>query len=177
MWPWGHAALGYILYRVYLYYRGETQVRGLAVVVLAIGTQFPDLVDKPLAWTFGILQSGRSLGHSVVTTGVVVGVCWYVARSTGRRYLVSALAVGIYGHLLGDGIYPTIAGDFRHLGFLVWPFVPPVDIESSGGIIAHLLAVEPTPTVLFELGLTCVAVGLWYRDGMPGLRELTSRVF
>ena len=64
MWPWGHLVFGYLLY---LLVRPRAWRNGdrFAVIVLMIGTQVPDIVDKPLAWWFGVLPSGVVSGVSV----------------------------------------------------------------------------------------------------------------
>ena len=48
MWPWEHLAIGYLAYSLLgrLAWRRPPTV-GTAITV-AFGTQFPDLVDKPL---------------------------------------------------------------------------------------------------------------------------------
>ena len=49
MWPWEHLAFGYVLYSLGVRtLRGRTP-RGPPVLVLAVATQVPDLLDKPLA--------------------------------------------------------------------------------------------------------------------------------
>lgn len=41
-------------------------------VVPLYATQLPDLIDKPLAWSVGILPTGRSLAHSLLTASLVL---------------------------------------------------------------------------------------------------------
>lgn len=57
MWPWGHVGAGYLVYTLLRRHTGERPA-GAAVLALAVGTQFPDLVDKPLGWTVGLLPGG-----------------------------------------------------------------------------------------------------------------------
>jgi hypothetical protein len=59
MWPWEHLAVGYLLYSVSCVLWGRYPTR-IGVAALAFGTQFPDLVDKPLGWWLGVLPSGQS---------------------------------------------------------------------------------------------------------------------
>jgi hypothetical protein len=173
MWPWGHAAVGYLLYTSYCRARGR-RPRGLPVVALAVGTQFPDLIDKPFAWTFAVLPSGRSLGHSVLFLALVVVVLWYLT-SVEHDPLVGAFAIGSFAHLFGDALYPAIAGDFVYTRFLVWPLLPVIKYETGQSFLAHLTAIELTPTFGFELLLVVLATAVWYADGMPGLGRLRSR--
>ncbi|AQL43337.1 hypothetical protein BV210_11835 [Halorientalis sp. IM1011] len=170
MWPWGHAAVGYLLYTAYRWFRFDLRPHGVAVVALAVGTQFPDLIDKPLAWQFALLPNGRSFGHSLLVAAVLLAVVWVVARRFDARESVVAFGIGYVGHLFGDALYPALAGDFHYVGFLGWPLIPAIEYDlSSGGFLDHLFALDLGSLALFELGLTVVAVGLWYHHGCPGL--------
>lgn len=103
MWPWGHAAVAYLLYSGWRHAtdRIPTTVPALAVVV---GSQLPDLVDKPLAWTVNVLPNGRSLMHSAVTvTLLTIAIVWY-ARRHNRPEPFYAFALGIWAHLFADAL-------------------------------------------------------------------------
>ena len=50
--PWGHLAIGYLCLSLAIRARWRVPPQGPAVIAVAIGTQLPDLIDKPLAWTF-----------------------------------------------------------------------------------------------------------------------------
>lgn len=168
MLPWGHAALGYLLYRPLLLAdpapdRRPTDAEAL---VLAVGTQLPDLIDKPGAWTFGLIPSGRSVGHSVLVLVPLVALLWVVASPT-RRSLVVAFAVGTGSHLLGDSWSALVAGEFGRLTFLLWPLYP-VEPERGRSFIDFFLSLTPTPTLAVGLVVSAVAVAVWYRDGCPG---------
>ncbi len=173
MWPWGHAAVGYLLYTAYRRSRFDLRPHGVAVVALAVGTQFPDLIDKPLAWQFAILPNGRSFGHSLLIAALLLVVAWLVATRIDANESVVAFGIGYLGHLFGDALYPALAGEFYYVGFLGWPLIPAIEYDlAEGGFLTHLLALDLGPTALFELGLTVVAVALWYRHGLPGLGVL-----
>ena len=60
MLPWGHLAVGYLAYSLAVRVRSGGPPAGLAVAALAVGTQFPDLIDKPLVSWVSVLPSGRS---------------------------------------------------------------------------------------------------------------------
>jgi hypothetical protein len=66
MLPLGHAALGYLLYTVAGRVSGKQVPLRYAIVPLAVGTQFPDLVDKPLAYldVLAYLDSARESRRS-----------------------------------------------------------------------------------------------------------------
>jgi hypothetical protein len=167
MWPWGHLAAGYLVYRL-----GRRPLDGLAVLALVVGTQIPDLIDKPLAWTIPLLPNGRSLSHSLLIVPPLLLVVAYLA--SGRRHrVVVALTVGYLAHLATDGLYPLIEGEIYYLGFLGWPLIPPIEYEgATQGILAHFLTFQLTPRSGFEILLFGIAILAWVLDGKPGYREI-----
>jgi len=171
MWPWGHLALGYLLYS------GTRRVpSGLGTLALALvlGSQVPDLLDKPLAWLLGVLPTGRSLGHSLPFAVLVLAVLALVVRwwIPERPELGVAYGVGHLSHLLGDALYPVLAGEFAHLAFLGYPLVPPFEYDIGQSVGAHLALIEFSPAFVFELVLVALAVGIRLADGRPGLATL-----
>ena len=174
MLPWGHAAVGYLAYRLYTFLRHRRPPVGAAVVALAVGTQFPDLVDKPLAWTFGVLTSGRSLAHSLLTATVVIALIAWYARRRDRSELAVAFAVGYLSHLFGDALGPLLDGEYVYFSSLGWPLLPPPPYTHEGGILAHFQGFTFTAMSVFEIALMVAVFGLWLRDGVPGLAVLRS---
>lgn len=171
MWPWGHLAAGYLLYRL-----GRRPLDGLAVLALVVGTQIPDLIDKPLAWTIPLLPNGRSLSHSLLIVPPVLLVLAYLASGRRRRVIV-ALTVGYLTHLATDALYPLLEGELYYVGFLGWPLVPPIEYEgSAGGILAHFLTFQFTPKSGFEILLFAIAVVVWLLDGKPGYQQIVWTV-
>jgi len=173
MWPWAHAAVGYLAYRA-LGRRVGRPPDPLAVVVLGLTTQLPDLVDKPLGWYLGVLPAGRSLAHSLLVAGLVCAVAYSAARRYGRPRLAGVAALGYLSHLAGDSYGAALAGDFGGLSFLAYPFVPAPEEPPGVGLLFQLRTQQPTPEFLFGLALTGLAVGLWLRDGRPGLGVLVG---
>ena len=176
MWPWGHLAVGYLLYSAWRRRRGGRP--GYPEVAwLAVGTLAPDLVDKPLAWSLGVLPSGRSLGHSLVVASVVLAVLWLVvAPRVGRRPMFAGV-VGYLSHPLADlPVGRLLGGEPEYLAYLVWPLLalPPYEVEPS--FLAHLRAYALGPYEVAQLGLFAVAAVAWYRDGAPGLEGLRERI-
>jgi hypothetical protein len=168
VWPWGHAAAGYLLYTLYLRTRYDRRPEGVATIVLGFGTQFPDLIDKPLAWTFGVLPTGRTLGHSLVIALLVLAAVRIVRNSQ----VSDAFAIGYLSHLATDALYPFVSGEFSDLSFFVWPILSSPDYETGQSFLAHLRGIEGSPTFLFEIVLAIVAFGVWLRHGRPGLATL-----
>lgn len=177
MLPWGHAAVGYLCYRLYTFLSRRRPPRGVAVVTLAIGTQFPDLIDKPLSWTFGILPSGRSLAHSLLVLGIVAGILYWFSRDRSDRTKTAVLAFGVgwLSHVFADG-YTILLGRQTCVNYLLWPLAACPYDEKGRSIIEFLLATELTTGTLFGLGVTAIAGTIWLFDGLPGLWYLLQRI-
>ena len=169
MWPWGHLAVGYLLYSLAVRLRDHRPPTGPAAIAVAFGTQFPDLVDKPLAWSFGVLPNGRSLAHSLLVATVVIIVVGAVLRRWNRGRVAAAFSVGYFSHLFGDALSPLLSGDVYALAFLAWPLAPPIEYATEQSFAAHLgeLALDALVSVEFALGIA--VFGLWLVDGAPGL--------
>ena len=168
MWPWGHLAVAYLIYSAFSRTRFDVPPRAGAAFVVAVGSQSPDLIDKPLAWTLTLLPSGRSLAHSVFFAGLVL----LIARELGRRYnrptLAVAFGIGYLSHLVTDAVSPLWAGDHASLAYLVWPLLPMHD-SPTPGIIWYILSQEWTPYASVQFALFVVACGVWVFDGTPGM--------
>lgn len=172
MLPWGHAAIGYLCVSLAIRYRYRIPPRGPAALAVAIGTQLPDLIDKPLAWRFGLIPSGRSLAHSLVFLAALSVIVWVLATRYDRRLEGSAFTGAYLSHVLADMLPAAVAGEWAKLGSLLWPITPlyqyPDELDRS--IIGFFLALEPAELLSLELGLTVVALALWIYDGAPGIR-------
>lgn len=173
MLPWGHAAVGYLFYSVYSRVRNGKVPAGLAVVALAVGTQFPDLIDKPLAWTFGVLPSGRSLGHSVFALAMVGGVVLWLGRRRGALPAAVAFVVGWGSHLMADG-YTLLLGEPTCIRYLVWPLAN-CTYEEDHSFVEFFLALE-LHALWPEFALAALTGVVWLFDGAPGLRYLFEQV-
>lgn len=169
MFPWGHAAVGYLLYVALVRYRFGERPEGAPVIALAIGTQFPDLVDKPLAWYLGVLPSGRSLAHSVFVAMVLISLVYWLASRFDRSELGVAFALGYLSHLLGDVVYPLFRGEWEAVGILLWPIVPQPGSETDYTILEVLLQATESAVGIFEIVLFVFTTGLWIAHRGPGL--------
>jgi hypothetical protein len=150
MWPWEHLAVGYLLYSASVRLRTGSGPGDGPALALALSTQFPDLVDKPLAWSLGVLPDGTTVAHSVfVAVPAVVVVAALERGRAGGRY---APAIGI-GYLSG------LLAEF-------------------GRYFADFVAFLGTPLgrlyLLLELILVGTAILVWIRDGVPGLEPVTA---
>lgn len=167
MWPWGHLAVAYLALAGHEAWRDRRP--SLPVTLAALfGSQLPDLIDKPLAWTLGVLPVGRSLAHSVVVLAPILAVALVLAGR--RRRPVAAGAIGVASHLAADALGPALAGEVEYLTFLAWPLVEPPSYPVEQSFLAHLLALEVTGLFVLELLAVALAVGVWLvvrRDGAP----------
>jgi hypothetical protein len=185
MWPWGHAAFGYVLVSLGSRVARGKPPSGAAVFALLFATQLPDLVDKPLSWVFHLFPQGVSVAHSVF---VAVPLGLFVvagAHHLERLEVGAAFTVGWWSHLVGDvgaallyGFGPEFA-----LKRVLWPVAtfPPYDdqqlaLERIAEYLGEFLATLSTGQ---QLGLFAVYFGpffvaflMWIVDGAPGIREL-----
>ena len=170
MLPWGHAAVGYLLYAAVCRYTegGKRIPEGAAVLALAVGTQFADLVDKPLAWSLSVLPTGRSLAHSLFVAAALLALLDRFAASADRRDLSTAFALGYLAHLAGDVIYGLGSG-LEQLQFLLWPVIPQPPPETSHTILEVLIELTLSPVGLLESALFVATTGLWLSHRAPGL--------
>lgn len=58
--------VGYVAYSAFKRLRTGQAPTQWNALVLAVATQTPALIDKPLAWQFGVLSSGVSAAHSLL---------------------------------------------------------------------------------------------------------------
>lgn len=182
MWPWDHLAVGYLVVSLWRRHRSGRPPRAPEVLAVVVGTQLPDLVDKPLGWGTSLLPSGHSLAHSLpvaVSTSLAV---YLASRRFDRGDVGAAFALAYLSHLPGDVFYPLVLGRSPTASFLLWPFVdlPPSQTDALAGRVLELLvqfaAFLRTPRGLaflfVEAALLALTVSLWRRDGWPGLGAL-----
>lgn len=135
MLPLGHLAFAYLWYALYAAISTYRLPARLALLPLAFGSQFPDLIDKPLAYT-GVLTYGRSLAHSLFTFALCTFAVWWLTTRLRERWSAETLAerlrivtptaftIGYASHLLGDTYRFLLAGDLWAARFLVYPLLP-----------------------------------------------------
>lgn len=155
MWPWGHAAVGFLLLSALTLASARRWPRRAETMVVLFATQLPDLIDKPLAWTFDVLPTGRSLAHSLLTAIVFLVLVSLLASRYDRRELTPAFGIGYISHLLTDLPIDTILrGDLLHAlshgTYLLWPILPSRVHLTEPSIIPHFMAIEFTTPFLVE---------------------------
>ena len=169
MWPWGHAAVGYLLYSLFSRATRREPPSDATALIMLLGTQLPDLIDKPLAWSVHILPTGRSLGHSLFTALVILLAGRAIFRYVGHRELTVPFAIGHLSGILTDLPVSVLSGDFSRATFLLWPYLPSPTYQLEPSFIAHLQALTLTPYLALQFVLGCLMLGLWVLDGTPGL--------
>lgn len=186
MWPWEHALFAYLLYSIAsrLLLRGPPD--GAAALAVVFASVAPDLIDKPLAWQFGIVSSGYGIAHSIFFAVPLSILAIALARRAGRTPVGYAFTVGYLSHLVGD-IIPIYAEEGElSLYPIIWPLGERSTTDHSQGFLdrffelfvpyitnlqGELLASEPSFYTLFQLGIAVFAVLLWIADGMPVLSD------
>ena len=184
MMPWEHAAMGYVAFSLFVHavYRDSPTARETIVVVFA--SILPDLIDKPLAWEFGILEGGRTLGHSIfVATPLSVAILALAYRG-GRPKLGWAFAIGYMLHLPADVFQSYMTGGELSFHYILWPING--GGAGQGGFTdtflenfaeyavflgGELTSGDPNPYALLLVGMGVFTVLLWVYDGMPVARE------
>lgn len=113
------------------------------VGVVFLGSQFPDLIDKPLAHELVLIPSGRVFMHSLPTAIPFLLLVGLYGWKTDRIRLSAAFVFAHLSHLVADHREllqpnPEVSPD------LLWPFVSPIPRSGipvwggPGGIYVHL---------------------------------------
>ncbi|UTF54136.1 metal-dependent hydrolase [Natronosalvus rutilus] len=174
MWPLGHAAVAYLLYSLWTRRQPARVPGAVAVVCGLVGSQFPDLIDKPLAWYAPVLPTGRSLAHSLLFLLPVSLVVLAVASRYERPTYAIVFAIGAFSHLLADTV-PALWGAEEY-GYLLWPIVPVEPEEGAPSILELFSSSLGDPYFLLEFVLAAAALVVWRADGYPGLDLVTDRL-
>jgi len=124
------AVVPVVCYSLVRYHRVTS---GSVLLVALVAGLFPDLVDKPLAWTFGVIPSGRMLAHSLVIASVVILSVLLVASRRRRLPHGLVFAWGYLSHIAGD-FYPVLVegSGYYYYPNLFWPLVTAVPDRNPG---------------------------------------------
>ncbi|WP_436342981.1 metal-dependent hydrolase [Natronorubrum sp. FCH18a] len=174
MWPLGHVAVAYLCYTLATRARFDAPPAHVPALILVVGSQFPDLVDKPLAWYLGMIPTGRSLAHSLLLLVPLSIAVSLVADRHDRGEYGIAFAIGALSHTFVD-VLPVIWNPETSPNQLLWPITPVEPYPSGPPTVLGLLQESITePYFLLEFVLAAVAFTLWRRHGSPGLEVLRT---
>ncbi|MFC6954569.1 metal-dependent hydrolase [Halorubellus litoreus] len=186
MWPWEHAAVGYVCYSAATRLLAGDPPEGDPVLFLAVGTQFPDLVDKPLSWGLGVFPTGYAAGHSVLVLLALTVLALAALRDDGRQRNAVPFLVGAWTHVAGDVVSPLRAGEPLGVDRVLWPVVErepyPDDLGVERGLVylreylADLGTADVSTGLVLGIALGMASVVLWLVDGAPGVRTVATRV-
>ena len=157
MYPLGHFMLAALPLLAYAGIRYRRLPRGHTLLLVLLATQLPDLIDKPLAWTFGVIPSGRMLAHSLVIAVplLTLGCVLAVRRGFGRAGGLFAMAY--LSHLVGDFYQIFWQGsEYYFFPNLFWPLLA-ANPDHRPSFAAH--APPTLGELLLPLGLFTLVVG------------------
>ena len=185
MWPWEHVLFAYVCYSTYVHTRYRSRPAEPPVVALALGSVLPDLIDKPLAWEFGVFETGYAAAHSVFIGMPAALVVYVLAKRRDSGAIGGAFAAGYVLHLVGDVLPASLSRGRLDLSPVLWPVAgrsstPERDSFADGvaGLlteyVAQLVTLQLTPIVALQLGSVVVGITLWLLDGRPGLSVARS---
>jgi membrane-bound metal-dependent hydrolase YbcI (DUF457 family) len=143
VFPHEHLLVALLPVAVYVAVRDRRLPARAVVFATAVGSQFPDLVDKPLAHQFGVLPSGRVFVHSLPFAFPIASVVLAYGYRTERPRVAGAFAAAYLLHVIGDTYRRLLTGEIPP--DLLWPFA----------------AAQPRPTVPFWAGVDGINVRLW----------------
>lgn len=181
MWPWEHAIVGYLAYSICCRIAFGRSPGGLEAFAVVLASILPDLIDKPLAWEFGVIESGYAIGHSILFAVPLAIAAGLLARAAGRPGTGVAFGIGYLLHLPADVLYHYAVRGIVQWEVLLWPVrtVPP---EGQYGLVGYstdllvaygyrMVVGEPSTYLRIQLAIAGCAFLLWLADGAPVLRE------
>lgn len=189
MWPWGHLAFGYILFTVYHRVRFSIPPSGFVVLSLVFGTQFPDIVDKPLAYWFHVIPEGRLFAHTLTFAVPLSIILFVIGIQTKNREYIQAFIFGWYSHILADSWKGLITLNFERLSFLLWPILEAPDYPSDSltdhlnKLILNLQNVNIDSILsgrsggfIYQLIFFFIVLAIWILEGYPGLKWIIQKI-
>ncbi len=179
MWPWTHAAVGYLCYSIATRLTGRRPTGGQTAIVL-FGALVPDLIDKPLSWVFSVFPQGYAVGHAVVLAAPLGIAVLAAGNHYGYRSLAIAFVVGNWSHLLGDLLFGWLRSSPYALDRVLWPLVslPPYDrpvfvrLEEYVSVFTGFQTTGEALIVIVGAVIVYATLGLWVLDGRPGIGPL-----
>lgn len=161
MWPWGHAAVGYLIYVGWFRLRWNSWPPRSGIIAAIFATQIPDLIDKPLAWTFHVLPSGRSIGHSLILAVPLLTALMIFSTQVDRPDLSPAIGIGYLSGILTDLPLAVLRGHFHDATFLFWPLLPSPEYDIEPSFAAHFARLDVPSLFGIEFFLATLAIFLF----------------
>ncbi len=123
MLPHEHFIVAFVPICFYVVLR-DRQLSSLSLTAIVfLGSQFPDLIDKPLAHQFGLIPSGRVFMHSLPIALPFLLIVAVYGWKTDRNRLSGAFIFAYLSHLVADH-YTRLFGPDPHIpAQLLWPLV------------------------------------------------------
>ena len=186
MWPWEHAAFGYVLVSILTRLVSGRGPQAASAGLVVFGSLLPDLIDKPLSWSLRLFESGYAIGHSALVAVPGGLALLLVGYRRGRGRLVAAFVVGYWSHLAGDLLAPYLAGRGVQLGRVLWPVAAQRPYATHRGLIDRTMyylgrtldspgALTDPEIALRFFGVPALVGLLWLLDGAPGVPGALKR--
>ena len=123
MLPHEHFIVAFVPVFAYVVLRDRQLISLQLTAIVFIGSQFPDLVDKPLAHQFGLIPSGRVFMHSLPIAIPFLLIVAVYGWKTDRNPLSGAFIFAYLSHLVADH-YTSLFGPDPHIpAELLWPLL------------------------------------------------------
>lgn len=173
MQPTEHALVGAAGIVAYWLARHRRLPAGTLLFAALAGSLLPDLVDKPLAWSFGFVPSGRMVAHSLVIAVPLLLVVGLIGARSRRLGHAVWFTWGYLSHLAGDFRKVAESGaDYYYFPNLFWPLLE-ASPDNDPNYVTNL------PTVGTDLYLEVatlslvglyIAADIYRRQRAPGPR-------
>lgn len=181
MMPWGHLAVGYFCYTAGLHIWDRQSPADIPTLALVVGTQLPDLIDKPAAYWIGLIE-GRAIGHSLLFVVPLCLLLLYITHRYSRQQIGVGFTIGALTHLLTDSVPSLFLGEYG-VSYLLWPILPSPQygVRSFSHHLQQLIATYQSLNTasLMEIAKSMFAIQIllafivtiiWVIDGYPGVK-------
>lgn len=132
MHPVSHCLIALVPVVTYVVLRDQRPPSRSVLFATVVGSQFPDLVDKPLAYQLSVIPNGRMFAHSllVVTTVSLVVLRLATHEHIDHRRAVRAFVFAYLTHVAGDFSGELLTPHRPFPSNLLWPFVPVASVST-----------------------------------------------
>lgn len=143
--PVEHLLVAAIPVVTYVLIRDRAAPTRKLLYVVFVGSLFPDLIDKPLAYQWFLIPTGRAFAHSpLVAVPVSLGIL-LIGRRTDHVREGFVFVFAYVTHIVADFWFLWDYPASNHLQYLLWPLVP----------------APPTPRLPAWAGPNSIYVTLW----------------